>query len=90
MPDQGWLSVSVPGVPAAWRDLHQRFGKLPFAALFESAIEYAQQGYPISPTVFWHWRWGAEVIHVALHGEEYRGFEAVFAAGLDWRTGAAT
>ncbi|MDQ2716825.1 MAG: gamma-glutamyltransferase family protein [Chloroflexota bacterium] len=81
MPDQGWLSVTVPGAPAAWRDLHQRFGRLPFAALFESAIEYAEKGYPISPTVFWHWRWGAEVTHADLHGEEYSGFETVFAPG---------
>lgn len=81
MPDQGWLSVTVPGVPAAWSDLHQRFGKLPFAALFESAIAYAQKGYPISPTVFWHWRWGVEVTHAELQGEEYSGFEAIFAPG---------
>jgi gamma-glutamyltranspeptidase/glutathione hydrolase len=81
MPEQGWLSVTVPGAPAAWSDLHQRFGKLPFAALFESAIAYAQTGYPISPTVFWHWRWGVEQTHAPLRGEEYRGFEAVFAPG---------
>lgn len=79
MPDHGWLSVTVPGVPSAWSDLHQRFGKLPFGALFESAIAYAQKGYPLSPTVFWHWRWGVEVIHAALQGEEYRDFGAVFA-----------
>jgi gamma-glutamyltranspeptidase/glutathione hydrolase len=30
MPRLGWLSVTVPGAPAAWRDLHERFGRLPF------------------------------------------------------------
>ena len=73
--------MTVPGVPAAWSDLHQRFGKLPFAALFESAIAYAHKGYPISPTVFWLWRRGTEVTHAGLQGEEYRGFNAVFAPG---------
>src|SRR5262249_44234914 len=81
MPEQGWLSVTVPGVPAAWSDLHQRFGSLPFAVLFESAIAYARQGYPVSPLVSWYWRWGVEQTHAQLHGEEYRGFEAVFAPG---------
>ena len=81
MPEQGWLSVTVPGVPAAWNDLHQCFGTMPFAALFESAIAYAAKGYPISPTVFWQWSWGAEVTHGKLQGEEYSGFEAVFAPG---------
>src|SRR5689334_15515286 len=27
MPERGWLSVTVPGAPAAWRDLHARFGR---------------------------------------------------------------
>ena len=25
VPARGWLSVTVPGAPAAWRDLHRRF-----------------------------------------------------------------
>ena len=81
MPEQGWLSVTVPGVPAAWGDLHQRFGKLPFAELFAPAIEYAEKGHPVSPTVFWNLSWGIEVIHAELQGEEYRGFAEVFAPG---------
>src|SRR5947209_4963861 len=28
LPARGWLPVTVPGAPAAWRDLHARFGKL--------------------------------------------------------------
>src|SRR5688572_25754241 len=36
VPTKGWLPVTVPGAPAAWRDAHARFGCLPFAALFES------------------------------------------------------
>jgi gamma-glutamyltranspeptidase/glutathione hydrolase len=78
-------------VPAAWSDLHQRFGRLPFAALFESAIGYAEKGYPVSPLVSWYWRWGHDT-HAQLPGEEFRGFEAVFTpeghipqAGEIWR-----
>src|SRR5713226_7501516 len=41
LPARGCLPVTVPGAPAAWRDLHTRFGKLPFTALFEPAIYYA-------------------------------------------------
>ena len=29
MPQNGWLAVTVPGAPAAWGDLNERFGKLP-------------------------------------------------------------
>src|SRR6185503_13938574 len=28
MPSDGWLPVTVPGAPAAWGDLQQRFGRL--------------------------------------------------------------
>src|SRR5438874_2785787 len=38
VPAFGWLPVTVPGAPAAWRDLHARFGALPFATLCEPAI----------------------------------------------------
>jgi gamma-glutamyltranspeptidase/glutathione hydrolase len=55
MPTVGWLPVTVPGAPAGWRDLHQRFGRLPFAALFEDAIHYADHGHPLGPTTAHHW-----------------------------------
>ncbi|HEV7129810.1 MAG TPA: gamma-glutamyltransferase [Ktedonobacterales bacterium] len=88
MPGYGWLSVTVPGAPAAWRDLHARFGKLPFEALFEPAIEYARQGYPVSPISVWHWRWAADKVHTGLTGEEFAGWAPVFApAGRAPRVG---
>src|SRR3954466_11604969 len=41
-PHRGWESVTVPGAVSAWVDLSVRFGKLPFAQLFEPAISYAE------------------------------------------------
>lgn len=79
MPERGWLSVSVPGAPAGWRDLHQRFGRLPFASLFEDAITYAERGYPVGPRARFHWRYGVEVIYPQLQGLEFAGFAPVFA-----------
>ena len=35
MPTGGWDVVTVPGCVLAWRALSQRFGRLPFADLFE-------------------------------------------------------
>ena len=43
MPSHGWLPVTVPGAPAGWRDLHERFGSLPFESLFADAIAYAER-----------------------------------------------
>lgn len=51
MPLYGWLPVMVPGAPAAWYVLHERFGRLPFAELFGPAVTYARNGYALMPTV---------------------------------------
>ena len=55
MPTEGWDTVTVPGAVSAWVALSQRFGRLPFADLFEPAIEYAERGYLVSPVIAWLW-----------------------------------
>jgi gamma-glutamyltranspeptidase/glutathione hydrolase len=79
MPLHHWGAVTVPGAPAAWRDLHQRFGRLPFATLFTAAIEYAERGYPVPPISQRGWRRSLELIHANLTGDEFAGLPAVFA-----------
>jgi len=79
MPDHGWLPVTVPGAPAAWRDLHRRFGSLPFSRLLEPAASYAERGHPASPISVWHWRWQVEEVHPGLFGEEFAAFLDLFA-----------
>ncbi|WP_207267053.1 gamma-glutamyltransferase [Pseudomonas sp. GW101-3H06] len=45
----GGRSVGTPGVLRALELAHQKHGRLPWAQLFEPAIELAQQGFAISP-----------------------------------------
>jgi len=45
----GGRSVGVPGVPRLLATLHARYGRLPWARLFEPAIGLAEAGFPISP-----------------------------------------
>lgn len=59
MPKDGWLPVTVPGAPAGWGELHQRFGRLPLAEVMAPAIRYAEEGYGITPTVARQWRMAA-------------------------------
>jgi len=55
MPAEGWDSVTVPGVVSAWAALSAKFGKLAFESLFEPAIDYARNGFPVSPVVAMQW-----------------------------------
>ncbi len=55
MPTEGWDCVTVPGVVSAWAGLSAKFGKLPFASLFEPAVDYARNGFPVSPVVASQW-----------------------------------
>jgi len=55
MPRAGWDTVTIPGAVSGWVALSRRFGKLPFADLFASAIAYARGGYAVSPIVAEKW-----------------------------------
>ena len=55
MPTEGWDCITVPGVVSAWAALSAKFGKLAFESLFEPAIDYARNGFPVSPVVASQW-----------------------------------
>jgi gamma-glutamyltranspeptidase/glutathione hydrolase len=48
------LPVTVPGAVDGWVKLHEKFGKLKFASLFEPTIEYAIEGFPITETIAYY------------------------------------
>ncbi len=83
VPAHGWLPVTVPGAPGAWRDLHRRFGKLPFAALFEPAIAYAEGGYPVAPVTAGAWAAAARAYRERHTTAEFQPWFATFAPGGD-------
>ncbi len=56
IPLYGPLTWSVPGCVAGWKDLHARGGKLPWAKLFEPAIQLAEEGFPVAPVIAGYWR----------------------------------
>ena len=50
----GVVSVSVPGAVDGWWMLHQRYGKLPWADLFQPTIALAEAGAPVAQTVAYY------------------------------------
>jgi len=51
LPPFGDLPVSVPGTVDGWFELHNRFGKQPMAKILQPAIDYAKNGFPVSPVI---------------------------------------
>ncbi|MDE1147393.1 MAG: gamma-glutamyltransferase [Azospirillaceae bacterium] len=45
----GGRAVGTPGIPALLADAHRRFGKLPWATLFQPAIRLARDGFTVTP-----------------------------------------
>ena len=59
IPMSGPLSWSVPGCVDGWHELHMRFGSRPWKEIFTAAIEYADEGFPVSEIIANGWQGGA-------------------------------
>lgn len=56
MPSAGIHTVTVPGAVDGWYRMHQRFGKLPWRDLFQPAIYYARNGFPVTEIIQYDWQ----------------------------------
>ncbi|MDQ0256631.1 gamma-glutamyltranspeptidase/glutathione hydrolase [Evansella vedderi] len=78
MPKYGLIPVTVPGAPGAWAELSKKFGKLPLTQVLAPAIEYAENGYPLSPTLAKYWKKAYEQFSKVLKGEEFTSWFDTF------------
>jgi gamma-glutamyltranspeptidase/glutathione hydrolase len=76
MPQQGIHSVTVPGAVDGWAKMHARYGKLPWKDLFQSAIAYAENGFPVSEAIQESWADLANRPRVKANVESMRVFFA--------------
>jgi len=56
MPQDGILTVTVPGCVAGWDALQRKYGKLPMQTLLASAIYYAREGFPVTERISTAWK----------------------------------
>ena len=74
MPQSGIHSVTVPGAVEGWYRMHERFGKLPWKDLFQSAIRYAEDGYPVTEAIDEEWAANGSVAKLKRNPESARTF----------------
>jgi len=79
MPTFGWVPVTVPGAPGAWAELSQKFGRMPLREVLAPAINYARQGYPVSPTLGYFWNRAYDIYKVNNSDGEFDEWFRTFA-----------
>jgi gamma-glutamyltranspeptidase / glutathione hydrolase len=79
MPVYGWVPVTVPGAPASWAMLSERFGRLPLIEVLQPAIDYARNGFPLSPILAKYWKRAFEIYKQRAQGPEFEEWFRVFA-----------
>ena len=47
----GYLAPVVPGILAGWAAIHDRYGSMTWAQILAPAIDYAENGFPVTTTV---------------------------------------
>ncbi|WP_120190712.1 gamma-glutamyltransferase family protein [Ammoniphilus oxalaticus] len=80
MPKYGLTPVTVPGAPASWAMLSERFGKLPLKDVLQPAIDYAENGFPVPPTLSFAWnnafqRYNLELPSNAFSLDDYEVYQ---------------
>jgi gamma-glutamyltranspeptidase/glutathione hydrolase len=54
IPSYGPLPVSVPGTVDGWFSLHERFGSMKMKSILQPAINYAENGFPLTQLISWY------------------------------------
>jgi gamma-glutamyltranspeptidase/glutathione hydrolase len=55
IPSHGPLPVSVPGCVDGWFEMHKKFGSKPMSEIFQPAIHYARNGFPVTELIAYYW-----------------------------------
>ena len=92
VPKYGLLPVTLPGTPAAWVAMADRFGRLPLRTVMAGAVELARGGFPVSPPVAFGWQQATRLFREHFKAPHFKSWFDTFAperapeAGEVWRS----
>jgi len=70
MPDFGAHSITVPGAVHGWETLIKAHGTMPLSEVLKPAIQYAEDGYPVSDVISFQWSTEQKKLMQVPSGEE--------------------
>jgi gamma-glutamyltranspeptidase / glutathione hydrolase len=79
IPSYGMIPVTVPGAPSTWVELSKKFGRLPLKEVLQPAIDYAENGFPLSPILGKYWGLAYKHYKEILTAEEFQPWFETFA-----------
>ncbi|MDO5715527.1 MAG: gamma-glutamyltransferase family protein [Tissierellia bacterium] len=79
IPPYGVIPTNTPGGVGGWMEMHNKFGSLSLEEIFEPAISYAENGYPVSPNISRLWEEAFEIYSQFKDKEEFSEWFKVFA-----------
>ena len=84
IPSYGVEPINVPGAVAGWMAMHERFGSLDLEEVMKPAIDYAENGFPVSPNIsrLWEEAWG--IYSKYRDRPEFAGWFETFAPKNTW------
>ena len=87
VPFLGPLAITVPGAVDGWCAAVERLGRLKMAEVLAPAIEYAEQGFPVSPLIAQGWERNADKLreYSGPDGGGYLSHGRAPRAGEVWR-----
>ena len=62
IPERGILTVTVPGALHGWAQVVAHYGNLKLDALFEDAIFYAENGFPVTEIIAGEWKNAEDIL----------------------------
>ena len=72
IPSYGPLPVSVPGAVDGWFEMHGKFGSMEMQEILQPAIDYANNGFPVSELIAYYMKVGAQNL------QRFPGFKEVY------------
>ena len=84
IPPYGVEPIDVPGAVGGWMAMHERFGRLPLEEVMAPAIDYAENGYPVSPNISRLWEEAYKNYSKYRDRPEFKGWFDTFAPNDTW------